>query len=80
MIGLYNFKIKRLSFKSKWGESFFPEYPIRTVQDAFTQLAKCIGINDSAAHGVDFVAPDYRSPKSIIGIDAERYLKLASQV
>jgi hypothetical protein len=53
----------------------FPEYPIRSVQEAFTQLVKCLGINNSAFHGVDVYPLEYRSHKFIVGIDTEKILE-----
>ena len=53
----------------------YPEYPIRSVQEAFTQLVKCLGINNSAFHGIDIITQEYRSHKFIIGIDTEKILE-----
>ena len=53
----------------------YPETSIRSVQEAFTQLAKCLGINNSAFHGVDILPLEYRSHKFIIGIDTEKILE-----
>ena len=47
----------------------YPEYPIRSCQEAFTQLVTCLGINNSAFHGVDIIAQEQRSHKLFLGID-----------
>ena len=49
--------------------------PIRSGQEALSQLVKCLGINNSAFHGVDMIAQEYRSYIFIIGIDTEKILE-----
>ena len=66
---------KEIEFQIQIGSKLYPEYPIRSVQEAFTQLAKCLGVNNSAFHGVDMIAQEYRSHKFIIGIDTEKILE-----
>ena len=66
---------KEIEFQIQIGSKLYPEYPIRSVQEAFTQLTKCLGINNSAFHGVDIIAQEYRSHKFIIGIDTEKILE-----
>jgi hypothetical protein len=66
---------KEIEFQIQIGSKMYPEYPIRSVQEAFTQLVKCLGINNSAFHGVNIIAREYRSHKFIIGIDLEKILE-----
>ena len=66
---------KEIEFQMQIGSKCYPEMPIRSVQEAFSQLAKCLGINNSAFHGVDIIAQEYRSHKFIIGIDTEKILE-----
>ena len=66
---------KEIEFQIQIGSKMYPEYPIRSVQEAFTQLVKCLGINNSAFHGVDIIAQEYRSHKFIVGIDTETILE-----
>ena len=66
---------KEIEFQIQIGSKLYPEYPIRSVQEAFTQLAKCLGVNNSAFHGIDMIAQEYRSHKFIIGIDTEKILE-----
>ena len=69
------FQDKEIEFQIQIGSKLYPEYPIRSVQEAFTQLVKCLGINNSAFHGVDIYPLEYRSHKFIIGIDTEKILE-----
>ena len=69
------FQDKEIEFQIQIGSKMFPEYPIRSVQEAFTQLVKCLGINNSAFHGVDVYPLEYRSHKFIVGIDTEKILE-----
>ena len=66
---------KEIEFQIQIGSKMYPEYPIRSVQEAFTQLVKCLGIKNSAFHGVDMIAQEYRSHKFVIGIDSEKILE-----
>ena len=36
---------KEMEFQIQIGSKMYPEYPIRSVQEAFPQLVKCLGIN-----------------------------------
>jgi hypothetical protein len=66
---------KEIEFQIQIGSKLYPENSIRSVQEAFSQLAKCLGINNSAFHGVDIIPLEYRSHKFIIGIDTEKILE-----
>ena len=72
---LTQYQDKEIEFQIQIGSKLYPEYPIRSVQEAFTQLMKCLGINNSAFHGVDIYPLEYRSHKFIIGIDTEKILE-----
>jgi hypothetical protein len=52
----------------------YPEYPLRSSQEAFTQLQKCLGIQDSAFMGVEIQPYHYLNDKFIIGIDTEKVI------
>ena len=69
------FQDKEIEIQVQIGSKQFPEYPIRSTQEAFSQLAKCLGINNSAFHGVDILPLEYRSHKFIVGIDTEKILE-----
>ena len=70
-----HFQDKDLEIQIQIGSKLYPEYPIKSISEAFTQLAKCLGINNSAFHGVNIRYFDYRSCKFIVGIDTEKILE-----
>ena len=71
----YQTQDKEMEFQIQIGSKMYPEYPIRSIQEAFSQLVKCLGINNSAFHGVELIPLEYRSHKFIIGIDTEKILE-----
>ena len=56
------------------GSKLFPEYPIRSHNEAFYQLAKTLGVQASAVHNFDINAREYRFNKLILGTDCEKVL------
>jgi hypothetical protein len=52
---LIQFQNKEIELQFQIGSKLYPEYLIRSIQEAFTQLVKCLGINNSAFHGVDIL-------------------------
>ena len=56
------------------GSKLFPEYPIRSHNEAFYQLAKTLGVQASALHNFDISAREYRYNKLILGTDCEKVL------
>jgi len=69
------FDDQELEIHVQIGSKMYPEYPIKCTQEAFYQLTKCLGINNSAFHGVDILPLEYRSHKFIVGIDTEKILE-----
>ena len=67
-------------FELQIGSKLFPEYPIRSHNEAFYQLSKCLGVQSSALHNFDITAREYRSNKFILGTDFENVLMQGSQV
>ena len=61
-------------FQLQIGSKLFPEYPIRSHNEAYYQLAKCLGVQSSAVHNFDITAREYRSNKFILGTDCEKVL------
>jgi hypothetical protein len=61
-------------FQLQIGSKLFPEYPIRSHNEAYYQLAKCLGVQASALHNFDISAREYRSNKLILGTDCEKVL------
>ncbi len=56
------------------GSKLFPEYPIRSVQEAFYQLRKCMGTETSNFHSLDLTPHQYRTHKLIAAFDTENNL------
>ena len=65
---------RELEIQVQCGSKMFPEYPIRSTQEAFSHLRKCMGIQNSTFHSVDVSALEYRQHKFIVGIDTEKVL------
>jgi hypothetical protein len=61
-------------FQLQIGSKLFPEYPIRSHNEAFYQLAKTLGVQASAVHNFDITAREYRHHKFILGTDCEKVL------
>jgi len=61
-------------FQLQIGSKLFPEYPIRSHNEAFYQLKKALGVQSSAVHNFDISASEYRSSKFILGTDCEKVL------
>jgi hypothetical protein len=61
-------------FQLQVGSKLFPEYPIRSHNEAYYQLKKCLGVQASAVHNFDVTAIEYRDNKFILGTDCERVL------
>jgi hypothetical protein len=61
-------------FQLQIGSKLFPEYPIRSHNEAYYQLKKTLGVQSSALHNFDISAMEYRSNKLIIGTDCEKVL------
>ncbi len=53
----------------------FPENPIRSVQEAFTQSVKCLSIKQNAFHGVAILPIEKRCHKFNVGIKTEKILE-----
>jgi hypothetical protein len=63
-----------LEFQMQIGSKLFPEYPIRSVSEAFSQLKKSVGILGSNFHSVSISPTQYRNDHFVIGIDTEKAL------
>ena len=61
-------------FQLQIGSKLFPEYPIRSHNEAYYQLCKSLGVQASALHNFDISAREYRSSKFILGTDCEKVL------
>ena len=61
-------------FQLQIGSKLFPEYPIRSHNEAYYQLKKTLGVQASAVHNFDVSASQYRSNRFILGTDCEKVL------
>ena len=66
---------KEIECQVQIGSKLFPEYPIRSVSETFSQLKKTMGIHQSPFHSLDMDGKQYRDYKFIIGIDTEKVLE-----
>jgi hypothetical protein len=61
-------------FQLQIGSKLFPEYPIRSHNEAYYQLKKTLGVHASSLHNFDISPVAYRSNKLVIGTDCEKVL------
>ena len=61
-----------LEFQMQIGSKLFPEYPIRSLSEAFSQLKKSVGILGSNFHSVSISPTQYRNDHFVIGCDTEK--------
>ena len=59
------------------GSMLFPTYSIRSCQEAFYQLRKCMGIGSSNFHSLDITPFEYRNHKFVMAFDTEKMLGTA---
>jgi hypothetical protein len=65
---------KEVEIQLQIGSKYFPEYPIKSLSEAFYQLRKTLGITGSSWHGIDIKEREYKNCKFIVGIDTEKML------
>ena len=74
-VGRYTHDINgEFEFQLQIGSKLFPEYPIRSHNEAYYQLKKTLGVQSSAVHNFDISPVQYRDNKLIIGTDCEKVL------
>ena len=56
------------------GSKLFPEYPIRSHNEAYYQLKKTLGVQASSVHNFNITPLEYRDNKFILGTDCEKVL------
>ena len=66
---------KEVELHVQIGSKLYPEYPIRSASETFSQLRKTMGIHQSPFHSLDITGPQYRSYKFIASIDTEKVLE-----
>jgi len=65
---------QEFEFQLQIGSKLFPEYPIRSHQEAFYQLKKTLGVQASAVHNFDINSKQYRDHRFVLGTDCEKVL------
>ena len=68
--GSYN-SAEEIEYQIQLGAKLYPEYPVRSVAEAFAQLRKTVGLN-YGHHAIDLTAEQYSHHKFIIGVDMEK--------
>ena len=61
-------------FQLQIGSKLYPEYPIRSHNEAYYQFKKTFGVQASAVHNFDISAVQYRDYKFVLGTDCENVL------
>ena len=56
------------------GSKLFPEYPVRSHNEAYYQLKKSLGVQASALHNFDISALEFRDNNLIFATDTEKVL------
>ena len=64
---------QEIEFQLQVGSKLFPEYPIRSLPEAFYQLRKAIGLHYGNEE-MNLVQRSYRDHKYVIGLDLEKVL------
>ena len=70
----YNSSGEIADFQISVGSKNFPEYPIRSLQEAYYQLRKTLGSHDQH-NSISITQPEYRRRTFILGIDMEKVLE-----
>jgi hypothetical protein len=71
---LQNGSDQEFEFQLQIGSKLFPEYPIRSHQEAYYQLKKTLCVQASSVHNFDISAVQYRDHRFILGTDCEKVL------
>ena len=66
---------KELEVRIQIGSKLYPEYPVRSLTEQFSQLRKCMGVHASTIYSFAILPKMYRSMHFIIGFDAEKVLE-----
>jgi hypothetical protein len=59
-----------LEYQVQIGSKLYPEYPVRSISEAFSQLRKAVGLN-YGTHSLELTREQYRRDKFIVGVDTE---------
>jgi len=62
----------QMEFQMQVGSKLYPEYPIRSQEEAFYQTMKTLGLASSVWHSVDITTEEWNSCKFLYAIDTEK--------
>ena len=65
---------KEMEFQIQIGSKLFPEYPVKSLGEAFYQLRKTLGLASSGWHSISITEANYRNFRFIVAIDTEKVL------
>ena len=68
---------RELEMQVQLGSKLYPEYPMKSVAEKFTQLRKSVGVPASPIHSVHFDAERYRSTTFVAAVDFEKALQVS---
>ena len=74
MQGTYNFN-QELEFQVQIGSKMYPEYPCRSLSQAFYELTKALGIASSAYRSISQARLQYQNDHFIAGVDTEKVIE-----
>lgn len=62
-------------FQLQIGSKLYPEYPIVSHSESYSQLKKTLGVQSSDVHSFDINTREYRDNKFVLAIDTEKMLE-----
>ena len=65
---------KEMEFQIQIGSKLFPEYPVKSLAEAYYQLRKTLGIAASNWHSMNITEANYRNFRFIVAVDTEKVL------
>jgi hypothetical protein len=68
---------KELEIQVQIGSKVFPEYPLKSVSEAWNQLKKALGLMYSTYHSISITPKQYRANRFIAAIDTEKIVSAA---
>ena len=75
MDGGCNYSLE-MEYQIQIGSKMFPEYPVRSINQAFYELKKALGIASSSFHSISPTRYQYQNDHFIIAVDTEKLSKL----
>jgi hypothetical protein len=63
---------KELEYQIQIGSKMFPEYPVRSINQAFYELKKALGIASSSFHSISPTREQYQNEHFIAAADTEK--------